>query len=215
MGLKLVIKHTRDVTHHLTPSITDPLPSSVLYSLLTPARFVKPEWLVELVRRGADKDGGLEHTYNPPLEKAFRPLIDPALANRHPAMAKLSAWNPGEDRRALFDGIRFVFAVIGSGAGSVTKAMGDVVSRGGADRQFINVEKEAEEQAKGAAGVWGTVLRKRKTVLKEGMGSGLVLVGEEETMTGNGIPKDIKKAWKAMVEKARGCVLQYFYNNKY
>jgi hypothetical protein len=208
MGLKLVTKHTRDVTHHLTPGVTPPLAPSVFYSLLAPARFVKPEWAAELIRRATDAKG-LEKTYEPPLENAFRPAIDPVFAEQNPVMAKQALWDPSEDRKALFEGIRFIFAVIGSGAGSTAKAMADVVSRGGADHQLVNVEKEAEEQAKGAAGTWGSVLKKRKVVLREGMRSGLVLVGDEEAMTARGLPKEVRKAWEVMVEKARRCVAMY------
>ena len=202
IGVKLVTKHSRDVTHHITSSITAPLHSSMLLSLLNPASLVTPQWLVELIRRGQDVDG-LEKTYDLPLESSYCPVIDPAIAEQSPRMANLPSWNPNTNRKNLFEGVRFIFAVIGNGIGSPTKAMSDVVIRGGADRQLINVEREAEEQDKGASGTWGTVLKKRKVILKEGMRSGLVLVGDKESMTAKGVPKSAKKAWENMVEKAK------------
>lgn len=202
IGVKLVTKHTRDVTYHITTNITAPLPPSIFLSLLNPACLVNPQWLVELVHRGNDPDG-LEKNYDPPLEDSFHPLIDPTLAKTHPNMMRMSSWKPNADRKTLFDGVRIIFAVICSGIGSPTKAMADIVTRGGADRQLIDVEREAEEQAKGASSAWPAVLKKRKTMLKAGMRSGLVLVGDGEAMTAKGVPRDIKKAWESMVEKAR------------
>lgn len=117
-------------------------------------------------------------------------------------MAKTASWKPSVNRKSLFDGVRIIFAVIGSGIGTYTKTVADVVTRGGADRQLVNVEREAEVYAKGASGSWVTVLKKRKVVLREGMRSGLVLVGDAEAITARGIPKDTKKAWETMVEKA-------------
>ena len=174
----------------------------MLLSLLNPACLVTPQWLVELIRRGEDADG-LEKTYDLPPENSYCPLIDPTVAKHNSSMAKISFWKSNTNRKNLFDGVRFVFVLIGNGIGSPTKTMSDIVIRGGADRQLINVEREAEEQDKGASGTWGTALKKRKVVLKEGMRSGLVLVGDMETMTTNGVPKDVKKAWENMVEKAR------------
>jgi hypothetical protein len=205
IGVKLVTKHSRDVTHHITTSITAPPNSSMLLSLLNPAFIVSPRWLVELVQRGNDVDG-LEKTYDLPLESSYQPLIDPAVEGQYPSMAKMASWNPNMNRKNLFDGVRFIFAVIGNGNGSSTKAMSDVVTRGGADRQIVNVEREAEEQEKGSSGTWGTVLKKRKVILKEGMRSALVLVGDQETMAAKGVPKHVKNAWGNMVEKAKRCV---------
>ena len=157
---------------------------------------------MELVRRGQDVDG-LEKTYELPLESNYCPLIDPTVAEQSPSMAKRTSWNPNMNRKDLFTGVRFIFALIGNGIGSSTKAMSDIVIRAGADRQLINVEREAEEQDKGASGTWGTVLKKRKVVLKDGMRSGLVLVGDKEAMTAKGVPKNVKKTWENMIEKAR------------
>ena len=98
------------------------------------------------------------------------------------------------NRKGLFDGVRLIFALIGS----PSKAMSDIVIRGGADRQPTNVEREAEEQAKEASGTWGT-----EGILREGMRSGLVLVGDTEAIAAKGVPKNVKKAWEQMVEKAK------------
>jgi hypothetical protein len=202
MGVKLVTKHTRDITHHIIANITAPLHSTMLLSLLNPASLVNPQWLVELLHRGYDA-AGLETNYDLPLESSYLPHIDPTVSEKHPSMVKTESWKPSMNRKALFDDVRIIFAVIGSGIGSSTKAMADVVTRGGADRQLVNVEREAEEIAKGASGSWVTVLKKRKVVLKEGMRSGLVLVGDAEAMTARGVPRDIRKTWENLVEKAK------------
>ncbi|KAF8530117.1 hypothetical protein BU17DRAFT_59893 [Hysterangium stoloniferum] len=187
-GIKLVTKHIRDVNYHLTTNITVPLSPPVLLSLLNLAHFVTPNWLAAMT------DLSLTQTYTPPNTTKFLPTIEPALSQTHP----VSTWQPSKPRRSIFNGIRFIFAVIGSGIGTETKAISDVATRGGGDRQLINVEKEAEGKS-----AWDSALKKRRTILREGMKSGLVLVGDSEAMLARGVPKATRTAWEGMVEKAR------------
>jgi hypothetical protein len=136
----------------------------------------------------------LTETYILPNIAEFLPTVETSLSETYAA----STWQPLKSRKSIFEGMRFVFAVIGSGIGTETKAISDVVTRGGGDRQLINVEKEAEGKS-----TWDSVLRKRRTILREGMKSGLVLVGDSEAMLARGVPKATRTAWEGMLEKVK------------
>ncbi|KAF8582404.1 hypothetical protein K439DRAFT_1661840 [Ramaria rubella] len=202
IGLKLVTRPTSDVTHHIISKFMMPVHPSILLSLLNLSHLVTPEWLVEFITRGNDA-AGLEKTYNAPPESTYHPLIDPTFADQFPTMVNKRFWSPNESRKRLFGDMKFIFVVLGSGVGSSTKAMSEVVSRGKGEHRLINVESEAEQQAKGAAGLWGGVLKKKKLVLKEGMRSGLVLAGDQDTLAARGVPRETRKAWENMVERAK------------
>ncbi|GJJ14274.1 hypothetical protein Clacol_008538 [Clathrus columnatus] len=193
LGVKLTTKHTRDITHYLTPSISSPLHGTILLSLLNQAMIVTPHWFSTLL----GSEDALCQTYEPISETDYIPHIDPKLLTIHQNPKLLS---PNEMRKGFFENITFVFTVIGSGIGTETKAMADVVIRGGGQRSLVDVEKEAKDTSKNA---WDTLLKKKTHLIREGMGSGLVLVGEDGKMRERGVPKDIKKTWEAMLEKAR------------
>lgn len=187
LGIKLVTKHTRDVTHHLVSAITSPLPPSILLSLLNQAAIVTPQWLISLLSSA----NSFYQTYNPPLETDYIPSISPELSLFHQDSTLLL---PNKNRKGLFANLSFVLAVVGSGIGSETKAVADVVVRGGGERNLVDIEKEVAGDA--SKNSWDNLLKKARSK------SSLVLVGEDKRMRERGIPRDIKKTWEGMVEKA-------------
>jgi len=191
LGIKIVTSLHRDMTHYITREIPSPLARSTdtLLTLLTPAHLVTVEWL------NAVMSADLTKTYKLPSEKTFLPAIDPSLSD-----INIDAWAYSPKRAKLFEGLRFVCAVIGSGIGTECKAIADSVTRGGASRTLVDVEKETGEKSS-----WDTALRKRTKheTDKTPSGCGLILVAGSEAMYAPGIPRSIGKAWDGMVERAR------------
>ncbi|KIJ37595.1 hypothetical protein M422DRAFT_50393 [Sphaerobolus stellatus SS14] len=167
--------------------------SSALMSLLTPAYFVTPAWL------DAITSIDLFNKFKLPSEQSYLPPVDdPSLSSLEP-----NVWAPSQKRKGLFDGLRFTFAVIGSGIGTDTKAIADAVQLGGTQIQFIDVEAEAGDESKSG---WDTALRKRRRkdyqTDKIPSGCGLILVADAESMHARGVSKEIQSAWDGMVNRA-------------
>lgn len=192
LGIKLLMKHTRDVTHHLISSVPSPLPADVLLSLLNQAIIVTPQWLTTLL----DSANALCQTYKPLREADYTPNISSQLSTIH---QNPTLFLPDKSRQNLLVGLTFIFAVIGSGIGSETKAMADVVLRGGGDRNLVDVEKEGADGTSKSS--WDSLLKKA-CVARKDLKSGLVIVADDQKMRERGTPRDIQKTWDKMLEKA-------------
>lgn len=99
-----------EITHHLISHYVANL--STATSLLTLSRFVKPEWLQEVLRLGElprkneDTNGtSLEDHFIIPPERKFRPSFSPALL---PSQKQFDIWEPNEERVKLFHTCRFI-----------------------------------------------------------------------------------------------------------
>ncbi|KAF8966816.1 hypothetical protein BDZ97DRAFT_1985838 [Flammula alnicola] len=110
LGIKLVYTPHTEITHHLISHYVANL--STATSLLSLSRFVKPEWLREVLRLGnlprhnEEATGtSLEDHFILPLESKFRPSFSPSLL---PSQKKFEIWEPNEERVNLFNACRFI-----------------------------------------------------------------------------------------------------------
>jgi hypothetical protein len=99
-----------NTTHHLISHYVANL--STATSLLSLTRFVKPEWLQEVIRLGSipvndkDADGiSLEQHFILPSESKYRPAFSPSLLPSH---KKFGVWEANEARVNFFSSCRFV-----------------------------------------------------------------------------------------------------------
>ncbi|KAF8152303.1 hypothetical protein B0H34DRAFT_724643 [Crassisporium funariophilum] len=107
LGIQLAPTPTAEVTHHLTSSYIATLP--IATSLLSLCRFVRPEWLHEVIRLGTiNSDSNttiLEDKFDLPLISKYRPTFASSL---HPAHKRIKQWEPNEERVKLFKDCRFI-----------------------------------------------------------------------------------------------------------
>ncbi|KAF8175759.1 proline-rich protein [Pholiota molesta] len=110
LGIKLMYTQHANTTHHLISHYVANL--STATSLLSLTRFVKPEWLQEVIRLGSipvndkDADGiSLEQHFILPSESKYRPAFSPSLLPSH---KKFGVWEANEARVNFFSSCRFV-----------------------------------------------------------------------------------------------------------
>ena len=99
-----------EITHHLTTQYAANLTTAT--SLLALSKFVKPEWLQEVIRLGKlpknnEEATGvcLEDHFVLPQESKFRPGYSPSLLQ---AQKNFGLWEPNEERVKLFHPCRFI-----------------------------------------------------------------------------------------------------------
>lgn len=109
-GIKLLYIPHSEITHHLTTQYAANLITAT--SLLTLSKFVKPEWLQEVIRLGKlprdnEETTGicLEDHFVLPQESKFRPGYFPSLPQ---AQKNFGLWEPNEERVNLFHPCRFI-----------------------------------------------------------------------------------------------------------
>lgn len=126
-GLKVVWKLHPSVTHHVTPELS--LDPAVATSLLSLTKFVTPDWLQTILRRGSSSDPSLslEHEFILPSLSQFRPTLSPNLPT---SLQSYRSWEPNEARVDLFKPFRFIF--VGERGREVAEEYIELVRRGGA-----------------------------------------------------------------------------------
>jgi len=182
LGVRIVHKLGPNVTHHLSPSFT--LSPEIATSLVFLATLVKPEWLIELLRRGQsenDAPSALEQSFILPPTNKYRPSFSPSLPV---ALKSFVKWEANEGRIGIFRDIRFVF--IGEKGREIQEAMRELVKRGEGDYECFTVESGRH------------VLHQ---VLAKGRGKGrqLVLVADEKSV----VPAVGADGWQELLDEAR------------
>jgi hypothetical protein len=139
LGIKLRYVPHPDITHHLTAQYTANL--AVATSLLTLSKFVKPEWLQEVIRLGKlprnnEQSTGtsLEDHYVLPLESKFRPGYSPSLLQ---PQKKFGLWEPNEERVNLFHACRFIS--LQEKPTDVDSAIRETIHRGGGTLETFDI----------------------------------------------------------------------------
>ncbi|KAF9005239.1 hypothetical protein BDQ17DRAFT_1240635 [Cyathus striatus] len=182
LGINLVHIPDRCITHHLTPTYNaSPL---IACSLVTAAHFVKPEWLHEVIKLGAEPHNGtsLEESFVlPPINK-FRPTFSPSLSTTHKVF---SVWEPNEERLHMFADFRFI--CVGEKPRELDSDMRELIHRAGGTLDVFEVHS-------GASKFHRTLTRGHAKVGKK-----LVLVANAKAMKA-AIGQD---EWQELVIKAK------------
>ncbi|RXW19181.1 hypothetical protein EST38_g6664 [Candolleomyces aberdarensis] len=107
LGIHVVSQPSPDVTHHLTSEFS--ASADIATSLISSARFVKPEWLQEVLRLGDPASPGtispFEENFNLPSVTKYRPGFASTL---DPPQKVYNIWEPNEERLHIFKEYRFL-----------------------------------------------------------------------------------------------------------
>ena len=134
-GICVVWKRHPSVTHHVVSELT--LDPSIATSLLSLAKFVKPEWLVELLSCGnsSEPSTSLEYKFSLPSISQHRPDLSPFLPS---SLKNHRIWEPSEDRVDMLKALRIVF--VGDRGRETTDDYKELVKRGGATYECYPVQ---------------------------------------------------------------------------
>jgi len=181
VGIKLVHKPAPEVTHHLTTEYTADLSSSA--TLLGVAKFVKPEWLQEVLRIG---DKLQEHFLLPSdLLPKYRPAFSSSLA---PSQKEAKSWQPSEEREHFFQTCRFI--CLHEKVTAKDTDLRDAVHRGGGTLENFDVHSGVGKFRKALA----------RSIAKDGKKT--VVVGDGEAMRA-AVGEEV---WSEFVEVSQRCV---------
>lgn len=138
-GIKLSQKMHENITHHLAAHYVANL--TMAASLLNLTRFVKPEWLNEILRLAAlprnDENAtgtSLEDNFILPLETKFRPSFSPSLL---PKQKAFDVWEPNEERVNFFKSFRFI--CMQEKATEMESDIREAIDRGGGSFETFNI----------------------------------------------------------------------------
>ncbi|KAG6879104.1 hypothetical protein C0992_005130 [Termitomyces sp. T32_za158] len=181
LGLHVVHIPNPHVTHHIVPSYAaQPI---IAASLLSASRFVRLEWLNEVLRRGAlqkDSHDSLESNYElPPLSK-YRPAYSPSLPT---SQKEIRVWEPNEERLNMFSTYRFLYV--------------DEKNRIGDYREVIERGGGSFETFEAAAGKLKFHRALTRGQAKEGKTQ--VVIGRNKSL----IAAVGRESWKELVEEAK------------
>lgn len=186
-GVAIVHVPNQHVTHHLLSSYTaNPI---VAASLLSACQFVKPEWLVEVIRLGSlekssDPSNGvsLEQLFVlPPITK-YRPSYSASLSL---SQKEFRVWEPNEERLSMFTGYRFL--CVDEKARELDGDFKEVIERGGGSYETFDTTAGKAKFHKALA----------RGQAKEG--KKLIVVGKQKSIQAT-IGKD---GWKDLVVEAK------------
>ncbi|KAI0739561.1 hypothetical protein C8Q80DRAFT_188092 [Daedaleopsis nitida] len=188
LGIHFVPTLHPDVTHHLTSNYV--LSPAIATSVISLATLVKPEWLNAVLSAGRAETGelsSLEENYVLPPTSKYRPTFSPSLPSR---LKKFNAWEPNEERVAMFKNHRFIF--VGEKGAEAQNALKELVRRGEGDYECFAVEG-------GTDGL--------RRVLSKGRARGatLVLVAAQAGV----IAAIGKQGWADFVEEAKKFELKF------
>ncbi|KAI0688219.1 hypothetical protein BC835DRAFT_1419331 [Cytidiella melzeri] len=135
LGLNVVWKPLPSATHHVTSELS--LDPAVATSLLSLAKFVTPDWLQTVLKRGASSDVSisLEHEFVLPSTSQYRPALSPALPS---SLQSYRSWESNEARVQLLKPYRFIF--FGERSREPTEEFRELVKRGGASYEYFAVQ---------------------------------------------------------------------------
>ncbi|KAF9466695.1 proline-rich protein [Collybia nuda] len=139
LGINVVLTPSLYVTHHLTPNYAaNPVMAA---SLLSACQFVRPEWIMEVIRLGNlppnndPSDGvSLEQTFVLPLASKYRPIFSPSL---QPLQKTFNVWEPNEERLNMFSKYRFLW--VDEKMRELDGNFKDIIERGGGSYEMFDV----------------------------------------------------------------------------